>query len=303
MDHLYYHLGQTLKTIRMNKGYTQEEISDGKMSRSNYTKVENDEINPNIVKFFAILDHMDMSEAEFYYILNGYELIDKDYVIYKFKMMGHDPSLSYIEELITLAEELLDKREDHYVRDVLNIAQGYWALLNDHDIDKAYMHAKKVWDRLKDLDKFYIAEYHLLNKILYFFEVETAISMTNKALEDLKNYRTFQEADKLRLSFLSNIACILIDNNQHKSALVYVEHLIKKSKKEQDILALGAALVRKGMCLEAEGSLSESEVSFNKAIEIFTLLDHEDYIVKAQENPKAVYNPFGFVDLKKIVID
>lgn len=303
MDHLYYHLGQTLKTIRMNKGYTQEEISDGKMSRSNYSKVENDEINPNIVKFFAILDHMDISEAEFYYILNGYELIDKDYVIYVFKTIGHDPSLSSIKNLIDLAKDLLDKREDHYVRDVLDIAQGYLAMVKDHDLDTAYTHAKRVWDRLKDLDKFYFAEYHLLNKILYFFEVETAISMTNKALEDLKNYRTFQEADKLRLSFLSNISCILIDNNQHKRALVYVEHLIKESKKGNDILALGAALVRKGVCLKEEGSLKESETSFSKAIEIFTLLDHEDYVVKTKENPKAVYNPFGFVDLKKIVIE
>lgn len=75
---------------------------------------------------------------------------------------------------------------------------------------------------------------------MYFFEIETAISMPNKTLDDLKNCRTFQEADQLRLSSLSNIACILIDNNQHKRALVYIEHLITESKQEQNDLTLGA---------------------------------------------------------------
>lgn len=298
MDNIYYHFGQTLKTIRMNKGYTQEDIADGKMSRSNYTKVENDEINPNIVKFFAILDHMDMSVDEFSFILNGYNLNEKEHILYLFKNMTQSPSLPYLQNLIKASNDLLQKRSDHMVQDILNVTLGYWALLNDHDLKKAQMYAGKVWDRLKTLDKMYLAEYQLLNRTLYLFEIETAISLTNKALDDLQEYKSFQEADDLRLSYLSNIVCILIDNGQYKRAMVYVDHLITESKKEYQIIVLGAALVRKGMCLKGDGFSEDSENAFNSAIEMFEIMDREDYVEGTRKNPKAVYNPYGYVDLK-----
>lgn len=298
MDNIYYQIGQTLKVIRMNKGYTQEDIADGKMSRSNYTKVENDEINPNVVKFFTILDHMDMSVEEFSYILNGYKLNDKDAVLYVFKQMGQSPALSYIKSLIELAQNFLAEREDHMVRDILNLTLGYSALLKDHDLTKAKSHAQKVWDRLKKLDKLYLAEYHLLNRVLYFFELETAVSMTNKALEDLKNYHTLEEADDLILSYLSNITCILIGHGQYSRAMVYVEHLITKSKENLKIIFLAAALVRKGMCLGATGNKEDSVIVFDSAIEMFISMDLGDYVIRTRQNPKTVHNPFGYVDFK-----
>lgn len=298
MDNIYYRIGQTLKVIRMNKGYTQEDIADGKMSRSNYTKVENDEINPNVVKFFTILDHMDMSAEEFSYILNGYKLNDKETVIYVFKHMGQSPTLSYIKSLIDLAQNLLAEREDHMVRDILNVTLGYSALLKDHDLIEAKTHAQKVWDRLKKLDKLYLAEYHLLNRILYFFELETAVSMTNKALEDLEKYHTLKEADDLILSYLSNITCILIDHGQYSRAMVYVEHLIAESKVDHRIVFLAAALVRKGMCLRETGLTEKSMTYFDSAIEMFNSMDLDDDITRTRQNPKTVQNPFGYVDLK-----
>ncbi|SFB99577.1 hypothetical protein SAMN04488102_102138 [Alkalibacterium subtropicum] len=283
----------------MNKGYTQEDIADSKMSRSNYTKVENDEINPNIVKFFAILDHMDMSVDEFSYILNDYSLNDKEHILYLFKNMAQSPPPSYLQNLIQLSHDLLSKRDDHMVSDVLNLSLGYYALLQDHDLERAKEHAGKVWNRLKKLDKFYLAEYHLLNRMLYFFELETAVSMTNKALDDLQLYQMFKEADDLRLSYLSNMASILIDNKQHSRAMVYVEHLIEESKQGYHLIDLASALVRKGMILRETGDTEASEITFSSAVEMFSFMELEDYVTRTLQDPKTVHNPFGYVDLKQ----
>lgn len=293
----YYHLGTTLKKIRKNKGYTQEEVSQNIMSRSNYTKVEMNVVNPNTIKFFAILDHIDMSEAEFSFISNGYKLNEKNNILYLFRNMGQSPALSYIQNLTNLSTHSLDKREDHLVRDILNISLGYWALLQEHDLSKAKNHANKVWARLKELDKFYLSEFHLLNRILFLFDLETAVSITNTALVKLEDYFCFEEAEELKLSFMSNIASILIDNKQYDRAMEYVELLISDSKKDHNVLVWASALVRQGLCQVSSGQEESSESSYHSASDMFTLLERDDLVTGVTENPKTVLNSFGHVNL------
>ncbi|WP_225744022.1 helix-turn-helix domain-containing protein [Marinilactibacillus sp. Marseille-P9653] len=193
MSDRYYHLGKVLKAIRENKGYTQQEVSDSTMSRSNYTKLEKDEINPNVVKFLAILDYMDMHHDEYSFILNDYSLNDKDTVLHLFKEMEQFPDISYVKDLINAANKLLEKRYDHMTEDVLNIAHAYYCLIEKNSLAEAQQYAKNIWDRLKKLDKFYLSEFHLLNGILYYFELETAVSLTDKALEELEKYYSLKK--------------------------------------------------------------------------------------------------------------
>ncbi|MFC6464513.1 helix-turn-helix domain-containing protein [Marinilactibacillus sp. GCM10026970] len=296
MSELYYHLGKVLKIIRQNKGYTQQEVSDSTMSRSNYTKLEKDEINPNVVKFLAILDYMDMHHDEYAFILNDYSLNDKDTVLYLFKEMEQFPDISYVKDLIDAANKLLEKRYDHMTEDVLNIAQAYYCLIEKNSLADARKYAESIWDRLKNLDKFYLSEFHLLNGILYYFELETAVSLTDKALEELEKYYCFKEAEELRLSFLSHISCLLISHEQYELALKYTDQLITKSKSDNKVLSFGAALVRKGMCLKGLNKEKESQDSYNLAIELFNVIGREDLSKQTREDPKLVYNPYGFVD-------
>lgn len=286
--------------IRINKRYTQKEVSENLMSRSNYTKVEMNEVNPNTIKFFSILNRIDMSEAEFSFISNGYKLNEKNNILYLFKNMSQSPALSYIQNLITLSTELLGNHEDHLVRDVLNLTLGYWALLKEHNLEKAQNHAKKVWTRLKELDKFYLSEFHLLNRILYFFDLETAVSITNTALVKLEEYYSFKEAEDLKLSFMSNMASILIDYEQHSRAMEYVDRLIIDSKKDYNVLVLATALVRKGMCQDAYGQNEGSQSSFHSASGMFEILERDDLVKGIIANPKAVLNSFGYVDLHAV---
>lgn len=296
MEDPNYYLGKTLKKIRENKGYTQQEISNSKMSRSNYTKLEQDEINPNVVKYLAILDHLDMRHEEFSFILNGYKLTPKEHIFYLYKKMEQKPDIDYVRTLIHSTKNLLTEREDHFTRDLYNIALGYEALLKEHSLKKACKHARKVWSRLEELDKFYLAEYHLLNGILYSFELETAISLTDKSIEGLKKYDCFKEADDLILSYLLKITCLLIANKKYKMALRYIDKLMKKSMDEYNILTTGAAFVRRGICLEYLEDSQKGLYNYNIATELFRIAHREDLIKETQESPKAVYNPYVYVE-------
>ncbi|MFJ1628239.1 helix-turn-helix domain-containing protein [Marinilactibacillus psychrotolerans] len=298
MNDAYYHLGKVLKKIRENKGYSQQEVSDSTMSRSNYTKLERDEINPNVVKYLAILDHMDMSHEEYSFILNNYSLNEKNTVLYLYKEMNQLPDISYVNKLIKASTDLLNKRYDHITKDILEIAYGYYSLLEDHNLDEARKHAANTWDRLKKLDKFYLAEFHLLNGILYLFELETVVSLTDKVLKDLEKYYCFKEADELRLSYLSHISCILIAHEQYDLALKYVDQLLTESKIGGNAISFGAAFVRQAMCLNGLNREKESQKSYDLAIEIFRAIDREDLIELTHKNPKLVYNPYGYVNVE-----
>lgn len=298
MNEAYYHLGKVLKTIRENKGYSQQEISDSTMSRSNYTKLERDEINPNVVKYLAILDYMDMHHDEYSFILNDYSLNDKDNVFYLYKKMEQFPEITYVKKLIDAANDLLESRYDHLTKDVLNIAQAYYSLMKDHNLVAARKYAESTWERLKKLDKFYLSELHLLNGILYLFEVETVISLTDRALKDLEKYYCFKEAEELRLSYLSHLSCILIAHEEYDLALKYIDQLITKSKNDSNVLSFGAALVRQGLCLQGLDKEKESQESYELAIELFRVMDREDLVKLTKENPKLVYNPYGYVDVE-----
>lgn len=298
MGNAYYHLGKVLKVIRENKGYSQQEISDSTMSRSNYTKLERDEINPNVVKYLAILDYMDMHHDEYSFILNDYSLNDKDTVLYLYKQMEQFPEITYVKKLINAANSLLENRYDHMTKDVLNIAQAYYSLMEDHNLEAARKYAESTWERLKELDKFYLSELHLLNGILYLFEVETVISLTDRALKDLEKYYSFKEAEELRLSYLSHLSCILIAHEKYDLALKYVDQLITKSKNDSNVLSFGAALVRQGLCLQGLDKEKESQESYALAIKLFRVMDREDLVKLTQENPKLVYNPYGYVDIE-----
>ncbi len=295
MEIICQNLGSTLKTIRENKGYTQKDISERKMSRSNYSKVENNDIIPNVFKFFDILDYMDMSEAEFSFISNGYKLSEKDAILCQFTLMDHSPSLAYIDNLIETSRSFLERRKDRMVQDIFYIASGYRALISEHDLESARTFAGKVWDRLKKLDKLYLSEFHLLNRILYFFELETATALTDSALRDLNAYFCFQEAEDLKISYLGNLTCMLIDNDKHDTALPYIEQMIRESKKKPDAIALAGALVRKGICQDAVGNTEKSKASFDTAVSLFQMMGRVDLAEQTRQSPEIVHNPYGYI--------
>jgi len=53
------------------------------------------------------------------------------------------------------------------------------------------------------------------------------------------------------------------------------------------------------MILKETGSPEAGEKAFSSAIDIFKIMGLSDYVNGTLQNPKAVHNPFGYVDLKR----
>ncbi len=50
------------------------------------------------------------------------------------------------------------------------------------------------------------------------------------------------------------------------------------------------------MCLEGLNKEKESQESYDLSIELFNVMGREDLSKQTREDPKLVYNPYGFVD-------
>ncbi len=64
--------GQTLRKIRESLNISQSKISESLMSQSNYSKVENDEIDISFLKMMDLLENLGMTVDEFIYIHDNY---------------------------------------------------------------------------------------------------------------------------------------------------------------------------------------------------------------------------------------
>lgn len=282
-------IGATLKKIRENKGYTQQEISDNTMARSTYTKFERNDISPTLSKYLAILDHMDMSHEEFLYILNDYSFGDKEKVLYLFKQLERTPDPDLLDVIIEKGEKLVQKRYDQLILDILNACRGYKALFQENDMPKAKEYAQKVWARLETLDYWYMAELHVLNSILYVFDSEAAAMLTEQALSNLKRYSHFEEATALKISFLLHLTNLLMMDQKYSEALRYIEQMEAASRSNQNLLMWATALIRKEVCLVKSGNTGEHGL-IKKASQLLEILDKPELKILAEKNPEYFCN-------------
>ena len=287
-----FSIGATLKKIRENKGYTQKEISDDTMARSTYTKFEKNDITPTLSKYMAILDHMDMSHEEFIYILNEYELGEKENLLYLFKQVEKNPNSELIDEIIEKGEKLVENRYDQLTLDILNACRGYKIILEEQDLTKAKTYAQKVWDRLEALDNWYLAEMRILNSILYLFDSETAVSLTNRALANLDCYPHLEEAASLKINFLLHLTNLLMLDKNYEQALFYVKQMEAASGNTEHPLMWATALIRKEVCMTKLGDTSEPGL-IEKAIRVFDSLDKHLLTESVKRDPEHFFNLYA----------
>ncbi|MER2227441.1 MAG: helix-turn-helix transcriptional regulator [Carnobacterium sp.] len=297
-------IGSTLKKIRENKGYTQNEISDHTMARSTYTKFENNDITPTLSKYLAILDHMDMSHEEFSYLLNDFELGQKETILYLFKQLNKNPTLELIYEIIEKGEKLVQERYDQLTLDILNACRGYAVLFEEQNLAKAKDYAQEVWNRMEILDKWYLAELHIINNILYLFDSDTAALLTERALETLTQYKHLDEVRTLKISFLLHLTNLLMMDQKYEQTLFYIKQMESESAQMDDAVMLATALVRKEVCMKKIGDLSEPGL-IDRAVRILDSLNKQnlkELVLKDPENFLNLYSSYPVDQIKDEIL-
>lgn len=286
MSHIRQNFGVDFKKIRENKSYTQQYVAQDAMARSTYTKFEMGNIVPTITKYFQILNNLDMTHEEFNYIHNDYQLKGKDAILYQFRTMAVNTDINILINVRETTKNYLTDHKDNIIQDIYYICDALITLSKTNDLTQAAPYAEKVWHRISQLDKWYLTELRLLNNILFFFDFDTSLFISKRALVELEHYSHFHEAIALKMAYSMNLIYLLMENKNYEQALEKADSLILLSKEKERYRILGVLYVRKGIIL-TKLAKTEAEVWIQKGFNLLEAL--EDFPLKKELDKEVLY--------------
>lgn len=265
--------GNVIRSIREAKGYTQKFVSDHIVRQSTYSKIERGEIEPAASKFFALLDRIEMSVEEFLFIQNEYALTEKGNIIQRFIDISYNNPTA-LKELEKEAKEYAIQHQDVLIHDISLICEALIHFAQSDNIQTAREKVKPVWDRLETFDQWFLTELYLVNSILYLFPTDSAIPITQRAVEELKKYQGFKRSSRLRFNFQFNLVYLLLHNEEFENALYLLDELIPEAKHLKYHEFLAVCYTRKGIALTNSGN-KEGQQFIEKGLMILEFIEEK----------------------------
>lgn len=267
-------LGNLVKEIRTSKGMTQIEISESaNITQSTYSKFENDQIEVRASTLDRILSKLDISMEEFKFILNGYQLSDKDRILNKFFQVPYN-NIALLNEIYEECNQMLQKEENVLIRDIQTLCKSLAPLLESGEFESGRLYARQIWQRLSHNNNLYYYDIYLLNAILFVFPLDEMLGIYQYLKRGFEKYKNFQNMSRVALSTSLNIAVVLITEKLYKDALEELEITLPKCKEQKLFIPLAIGYVRKGICLNNISNNGNEWI--NKGLFMLEVLEEHD---------------------------
>lgn len=240
--------GSTIKKIRHNKGYTQKDVVGSLFSQSTYSNFEAEKSDIHMTSFIYLLSQFQLSTEELQYIHNGYEYDAITNIIRSFFRLPYNDTKAIIGVIKSIDNYHRGGNKNLFLEELKSICEALIILETSGDFDKARDKVSAVWERISRFDQWYLMDIKIMNVILYFFEYEVAINITDKLLLRLKIYNNFEDVVKLTFTLTLNLSLILIKNGLYKEASARLDELLKDFLTEMPYKVLAICYNRKAIC-------------------------------------------------------
>lgn len=239
-------LGNVLKKIRINRGYSQLLASHKIISQGVYSKVEAGTRDLDAVAFFKIANRMNLTPDEIEFISNGYDYNTKQQILNQFfKLNYNDPDkLNHIKQQTM---NYLKTEDDVELREIYLLCDALLIVSETEDYEAARKLIEPIWTRLKTYDQWYLYDIRLINMILFMYPLDTTIAFSKKVLQRLKNYDKHENVNQLKDIYNINLSLIYIKTNQVKEALVMIEERLE-DRQHMSYTMLALSLARRALC-------------------------------------------------------
>lgn len=280
--------GQTLKKIRLNRNMTQEQITAGLISQGTYSRVERDQLQLDVELFAKLLERLNISSNEFFYIHNNYQVTEYESIMKDFR----DLEITFPEILKNHMRRMriyLKKFPSSNLNKVFRAYQVLYLYVEEGNLELAKQNASLVWDDFQKLDCWYIDDLILLNCLLFLFPLETAIEITTTALKRIEAYEYFErDLTYLEIYFQMDLCVILLQHQKYELALDKLNTMYKNYKQKMSYKMLAVLFTNRAICLHhINRSVEEELTKLNLLLNLygdFTLLDS---LLKVYENQKS----------------
>lgn len=268
-------IGTTLQKIRKSRQMTQATIAKSIMTQGAYSKIEKSQLSINLDQFLPLVTKMNISLQEFYYILNGYELSERERLIKTFTSL----QLANVTDLQCMLQSvrnyLVKHPEDQYISFLKLIYEAFLVLQQEHDLEKSRQIVAPIWQQLQILDDWYINDFELLNAILFLFPFEVAVEITKTAERRLEKYIDFPyDVTYLTIYFQMDLTYHYIEMRLFKECLALLEEIESKFLHKMQPKIAAILFERKAISLfYLQGAY---EVELEKMLQLLTIYKDED---------------------------
>ena len=98
--------GETIKEIRTARGITQSELAGSLINRTTLSKIENSFEEPSYENATKLINRLGITQIEFDYIRNDYQLNTKEQIIFDFFNIAYNSEVNKIASLLNRCEQL-----------------------------------------------------------------------------------------------------------------------------------------------------------------------------------------------------
>lgn len=263
--------GKTYKKIRLSMKFRQIEVSERIITRTALSKFENCRNSITLDNFIEILNNLDLSIEEFFFIHNGYEKDDLDKILDCFFSLTSNQDVKELDKVIHLCGEyLLEKKSVSITlikKTCLNIKKSKDLTLEVVIKELDYL-AKEIWSVISYKDDWTYLDIRLIANLIYIFDSETIMYIHSELENKIKKYNGFKNGDILITSLKLNISVILMKLGHFDLALNFLQQSLEMSNKTKRYDFKLFSLLRIGI-------IEDDLDKINLALEMGKLIDDD----------------------------
>lgn len=210
-------IGSTLKIIRDSKGLSQNQFCTNILSRSFYSKVENNQSNISSDLLLSLLKNVNVTLGEFEYIQNNYTLNTDFQLIAKIKQTLYNENIS---ELLTIIETLKNsaKQEEQFY---LVISSNYIHLLTHEKIN--HQELEDVRQYLLDIPTWQMYEFKLFLLCAPLFTTQSLLWFTQQLVKSFEKNKNYTGYIQEFIQVLIHLSTALLAENMTDDAYYYLQ--------------------------------------------------------------------------------
>lgn len=282
---LTYAIGETIRSMRVRAGYTQEELSFGICAVSTLSRIENGKENVSKRIFEALMSKM-LEKNLFLISCESREEMECAKLYHKILFLLEQRKLSDAKKCVREYEELIDKGHNFYMQFVLFVGTVTKAISRDEHggiIEELY---QALYLTLPNAENLFQSngkrqvllsynEIFILNHIGVQYAKQKEYMRAFNLFSNLQRYMEQKERDILDVTavkamILSNLAGVLEEMGQFPDAARLCDTGIEACRKTGRHTVLPYLLCTKARCLAA---LGKHETSKNCKVQAKTILD------------------------------
>lgn len=223
--------GFVFRNIRIGKGYSLKEISEGILSLSLLSKFERGESEITISKFYSLLERLNLTLDEYSLISNDYQPLGIEKLLQTIRKAYENNNVNF---LLKLQEEQLNKWEKYQLNTYKYNAIMIHALANNLDeslvVDDDDIHL--LIDYLFKIENWGLYEIILFGNSMNILPTETIVTLSKEILSKTELYNSIKKNKEELIRVILNAIIICIQDDRISIAhyfIIATEKLIGES--------------------------------------------------------------------------